>query len=84
MTAPKRIVVVGASLAGAYSGFVHLVALWLPVNLVGLALLWKNNLSLRDIASTRRTGGLEAAGGGSRCAWASSEGASPGWPPPTS
>ena len=42
---------VGASVAGAYSGFVHLVALWLPVNLVGLALLWKSNLSLRDLST---------------------------------
>ncbi len=54
---------VGASLAGAYSGFVHLVALWLPVNLVGLALLWKNNLSLREITAAPRTGGLETAPG---------------------
>lgn len=52
---------VGPSLAGAYSGFVHLVALWLPVNLVGLALLWKNQLSLRDMTAARRTGGLETA-----------------------
>lgn len=54
---------VGASLAGAYSGFVHLVALWLPVNLAGLALLWKNNLSLRELTAARRTGGLETAPG---------------------
>jgi uncharacterized membrane protein YbhN (UPF0104 family) len=50
---------VGASLAGAYSGFVHLVALWLPVNLVGLALLWRSNLSLRDLSSASRAGSLE-------------------------
>ena len=37
---------VGASEAAAYAGFLHLVALWLPVNLAGLALLWKQNLSL--------------------------------------
>ena len=54
---------VGASLAGVYSGFVHLVALWLPVNLVGLVLLWKNNLSLRELTAARRTGGLETAPG---------------------
>jgi len=41
---------VGASLAGAYAGFLHLVALWLPVNLTGLVLLWKQNLSLRRLA----------------------------------
>ncbi len=46
---------VGASLAGAYSGFVHLVALWLPVNIAGLALLWKNNLSLREISAASRS-----------------------------
>ena len=54
---------VGASLAGAYGGFVHLVALWLPVNLVGLALLWKNNLSLRELSAARRSGSLEPAPG---------------------
>ncbi|MEE8465000.1 MAG: lysylphosphatidylglycerol synthase transmembrane domain-containing protein, partial [Dehalococcoidia bacterium] len=48
---------VGASLAGVYSGFVHLVALWLPVNLAGLALLWKNNLSLREMTAASRAGG---------------------------
>jgi len=51
---------VGASLAGAYSGFVHLVALWLPVNLVGLALLWKNNLSLKEMTAGRLTGPVGA------------------------
>ena len=40
---------VGGSLAGAYAGFLHLVTLWLPVNLAGLALLWKQNLSLRRL-----------------------------------
>jgi len=54
---------VGASLAGAYSVFVHLVALWLPVNLVGLALMWQSNLSLRELTAARRTGGLETAPG---------------------
>jgi hypothetical protein len=51
---------VGASLAGAYSGFVHLVALWLPVNIVGLALMWKNNLSLREMSAASRADGLPA------------------------
>ena len=54
---------VGAELAIAYSGFVHLIALWLPVNIVGLALLWKNNLSLREMTAARRPGGVEAASG---------------------
>ena len=43
---------VGGSLAGAYAGFVHLVALWLPVNLLGLALMWRQNLSLRQLVAT--------------------------------
>jgi len=51
---------VGASLAGAYSGFVHLVALWLPVNLAGLALLWKNNLSFREMSAASRSSNLES------------------------
>lgn len=42
---------VGASAALAYAGFLHLVALWLPVNLAGLILLWKQNLSLRQLVS---------------------------------
>ena len=46
---------VGASLSGAYSGFVHLVALWLPVNIAGLILLWKNNLSLRALSAASRS-----------------------------
>ena len=54
---------VGASLAGAYSGFVHLVALWLPVNLAGLALLWKNNLSLRKMSAASRANSFESAQG---------------------
>ena len=47
---------VGGSLAGAYAGFLHLVALWLPVNLVGLVLLWKGNLSLSGLTSRRQAG----------------------------
>ena len=45
---------VGGSLAGAYVGFLHLVTLWLPVNLAGLALLWKQNLSLRRLVGEPR------------------------------
>ena len=41
---------VGASVGAAYAGFVHLIALWLPVNLAGLALAWKQNLSIRQLA----------------------------------
>ena len=54
---------VGASLAGAYSAFVHVVALWLPVNITGLVLLWKSSLSLREIAAGRELGRLETAPG---------------------
>ena len=43
---------VGASVSAVYAGFLHLIALWLPVNLVGLALLCKQNLSLRGLADT--------------------------------
>ena len=43
---------VGGSLAVPYALVVHIVALWLPVNLLGLALLWKQNLSLRQLAGT--------------------------------
>ena len=57
---------VGASVAGAYAGFVHLAALWLPVNVVGLVLLWKQNLSLRSLVTNwRQQGpdeGLESSG----------------------
>jgi len=40
---------VGLGPATAYAGFLHLVALWLPVNLAGLALLWRHNISLRRL-----------------------------------
>ncbi len=43
---------IGGSLAAAYAGFLHLVALWLPVNLAGLALLWKQNVSLRGLTGS--------------------------------
>ncbi len=47
---------VGASLAGAYAAFLHLAALWLPVNLVGLAIMWKQNLSLKGLAGAPEGG----------------------------
>ena len=46
---------VGASVAGAYAGFLHLVALWLPVNLVGLVLMWQQNLSLKGLTGPPKT-----------------------------
>ena len=49
---------VGASVAGAYAGFLHLVALWLPVNLVGLGLLWKENVSLRRLTTPAQGGSV--------------------------
>ena len=46
---------VGASLAAAYAGFVHLVALWLPVTVAGLVLAWKQNLSIKQLIKARRS-----------------------------
>ena len=54
---------VGASVGAAYAGFVHLVALWLPVNVVGLAMLWKHNLSFRQLFGAQRPSDLEPAAG---------------------
>ena len=42
---------VDASIGAAYSGFVHLAALWLPVTLLGLVLAWKQNLSLTQLST---------------------------------
>ena len=42
---------ISGSLAVPYALVVHIVALWLPVNLLGLALLWKQNLSLRQLVA---------------------------------
>ena len=46
---------VDSSSAAAYVFFVHIVALWIPVNIMGLAFLWKENLSIGQLA---RTGGI--------------------------
>ena len=40
---------VGASVGAAYAGFLHLVVLWLPVNLVGLAFWWRQHLSMGEL-----------------------------------
>ncbi len=40
---------VGVGVAVDYALVVHLVALWLPVNVVGLAILWRQNLNLRQL-----------------------------------
>ena len=48
---------VDKEVATAYAIFVHLVALWLPVNLVGLGLLWRHNASLRQLVQPPAAGG---------------------------
>ena len=52
LVAQQTLVVMGvdAAAAASYALVVHLVALWLPVNLAGLALMWRENLSLRQLA----------------------------------
>lgn len=49
---------VGSAVAATYAGFLHLVALWLPVNLVGLAIMWKQNLSLWRLVRERGGGAM--------------------------
>ncbi len=44
---------VGGEAAAAYAFSVHILALWLPVNLLGLLFLWRENVSLAQIARTR-------------------------------
>ena len=41
---------VGVGVAVDYALVVHLVALWLPVNIVGLTILWKQNINLRELS----------------------------------
>ena len=57
---------VGASVAGAYAAFLHLAALWLPVNLAGLAFIWQQNMSLKGLATALKGDGpmREALGNG--------------------
>ena len=45
---------VGAEGAAAYAFFVHIIALWLPVNFLGMVFLWRGNLSLGQVAKARR------------------------------
>ena len=42
---------IAVGVAVDYALVVHLVALWLPVNVVGLAILWRQNLNLRQLTS---------------------------------
>ena len=44
---------VGAGTAAAYVFFVHIVTLWLPVNVLGLFFLGKENLSLTKLARSK-------------------------------
>ena len=39
--------------AAAYAFFVHILALWLPVNILGMFFLWRENLSIAQLAGTR-------------------------------
>ena len=45
---------VGVEPAAAYAFFVHIVALWLPVNILGLFFLWRESLSLAQVARSKR------------------------------
>ena len=44
---------VGASAAAAFAFSVHILALWLPVNILGLLFLWRENISLSQVARTQ-------------------------------
>ena len=52
---------VTAEAATAYAFFVHIVTLWLPINLLGMLFLWKQNLSLVQLAQGKGIG-LPASG----------------------
>ena len=56
---------VADKVATAYPLVLHLVALWLPVNLAGLVILWQQNISLKGLAGPPQTGAPvhEPAGG---------------------
>ncbi len=43
---------VDSAVAASYALVTHLVALWLPVNLAGLVLMWRENLSLKQLTSS--------------------------------
>lgn len=53
VVAQQTLVVLGlnASLAAAYAGFIHIIALWLPVNILGIILLWKHNTSMKTLVN---------------------------------
>lgn len=58
VVAQQTLVALGlnASLGATYSGFVHIIALWLPVNIVGIILVWSHNLSLSKLADLAKPG----------------------------
>ena len=39
--------------AAAYAFFVHIVVLWLPVNILGVLFLWRENFSFLQLARSR-------------------------------
>ena len=53
---------VAAEPAAAYSFFVHIVALWLPVNLAGLFFMWKENIGFNNLSRIRITGAQSESG----------------------
>ena len=60
LVAQQTLVALGADPdeAAAYSIFLHIVALWLPVNLAGLAILLVQNISLKQLTSSPNTSAL--------------------------
>ena len=62
LVAQQTLVALGAgpTVAAAYSLFLHIVALWLPVNLAGLAILFTQNISLKQLTSGPRVSATEA------------------------
>ena len=53
---------VAAEPAAAYSFFVHIVALWLPVNIAGLFFMWKENIGFNNLSRIRITGAQSESG----------------------
>ena len=43
----------GGDAAIAYVFFIHIITLWLPVNILGLIFLWRENVSLAQLARAR-------------------------------
>ena len=62
LVAQQTLVALGAdpTMAAFYSVFLHIVALWLPVNLAGLAILFAQNISLKQLTSAPKVSAAEA------------------------